>query len=305
MAEPARWIDLLDPTRDELLAAAPVELDSRALDQLLAPHVAGREPRPALEGRRNYVLGVLLAPVAEPEHDRLFYQEVDFVFTAGCLLTVRKTPTGDPPFEPAAVRDVLASHASRSAADAVHSLIDEVAERYLEAIESLDDEIDELEEQIEEWPSERVRTRLSALRHDLLHLRVTLAPTRDAVRRVVDGRLDAGGREVFPRAVELSFADTYDKLLRAAESLDLARDLLASARDHQQARIAHEQNEVVKKLTVTASLLLLPTFIVGVYGQNFEHMPELDWGLGYWFSWTVIIVSTLAQLAFFRWKRWL
>lgn len=91
----------------------------------------------------------------------------------------------------------------------------------------------------------------------------------------------------------------------AAESLDLARDLLASARDHQQARIAHEQNEVVKKLTATASLLLVPTFVVGVYGQNFEHLPEFGWGLGYGFSWAVIIVSTLAQLAFFRWKGWL
>ncbi len=305
MTEPARWIDLLDPTRDDLLAAAPVELDSRALGQLLAPHIAGREPRPALEGRHDYVLGVLLAPVAEPEHDRLFYQEVDFVLTAECLVTVRKTPAGDPPFEPAAIREVLARHPSRSTADAVHGLVDEVAERYLSVVESLDDEIDELEERIEEWPSERVRARLSGLRHDLLHVRVTLSPTRDAVRRVVDGRLDAGGDDVFPRTVERSFADAHDKLLRATESLDLARDLLASARDHQQARIAHEQNEVVKKLTVTASLLLLPTFIVGVYGQNFEHMPELAWGIGYWFSWAVIVVSTLAQLAFFRWKKWL
>ncbi len=305
MAEPARWIDLLDPTRDELLAAAPVELDSRALNQLLAPHVPGREPRPALEGRHDYVLGVLLAPVAEPARDRFFYQEVDFVLTADCVVTVRKTPAGDRPFEPDAIREVFASRASRSAADAAHALVDEVAERYLDLAEILDDEIDELEEQIDEWPMERVRARLSELRHDLLHVRGTLSPTRDAVRRVVDGRIDAGGGEVFPRAVELSFADAHDKLLRAAESLDLARELLASARDHQQARIAHEQNEVVKKLAVIASLLLLPTFIVGVYGQNFEHLPELGWGFGYGLSWAVIVVSTLAQLAFFRWKKWL
>lgn len=305
MAEPARWIDLLDPARDELLAAVPVELDTRALGQLLAPHVAGREPRPALEGRHDYVLGILLVPVAEPARDRFFYQEVDFVLTADCLVTVRKTPADDPPFEPDAVREVLATPKPRWAADAAHALVDEVAERYLDLAEILDDEIDELEERIDAWPMERVRARLSELRHDLLHVRGTLSPTRDAVRRVVDGRLDAGGAEVFPRAVELSFADAHDKLLRAAESLDLARELLASARDHQQARIAHEQNEVVKKLAVIASLLLLPTFIVGVYGQNFEHLPELGWGFGYGLSWAVIILSTLVQLAFFRWKKWL
>ena len=61
----------------------------------------------------------------------------------------------------------------------------------------------------------------------------------------------------------------------------------------------------MKRLTVIASLLLVPTFIVGLYGQNFRDMPELHWGLGYWWSWGLIIVTTIAQLAFFRWKRWI
>jgi magnesium transporter len=61
----------------------------------------------------------------------------------------------------------------------------------------------------------------------------------------------------------------------------------------------------MKRLAVVASLLLVPTFIVGVYGQNFDHMPELHWRLGYGFSWGVIVVTTVGQLVFFRWKRWL
>ena len=86
---------------------------------------------------------------------------------------------------------------------------------------------------------------------------------------------------MLPRDVELDFADVYDKLLRAVDGLDFSRDLLASARDYQQAKIANDQNEVTKRLTVIASLLLVPTFIVGVYGQNFDHMPELHWRFGY------------------------
>ena len=61
----------------------------------------------------------------------------------------------------------------------------------------------------------------------------------------------------------------------------------------------------MKKLAVVASLVLFPTFLVGVYGQNFEHMPELDWRLGYLFSWALIVLTTIAQLAFFRWKKWI
>ena len=188
----------------------------------------------------------------------------------------------------------------------VYRLVDQMAEYFLDLIDAIDDEIDELEDGIEDWPSAQVRQRISALRHDLLHVRRTVAPTRDAIRRVVDRRIDIGeGPEVLPRDVELDFADVYDKLLRALDGLDFSRDLLASARDYQQAKIANDQNEVTKRLTVIASLLLVPTFIVGVYGQNFDHMPELHWRLGYAFSWALIIGTTILQLLFFRGLGWI
>ena len=99
-------------------------------------------------------------------------------------------------------------------------------------------------------------------------------------------------------------ASAFDKLLRASEGLDAARDSLAGIRDYLQGKIANDQNEVMKRLTVIASLLLLPTFIVGLYGQNFNHIPELGWAWGYWWAWAWILGTTVAQLVFFRWKRW-
>jgi magnesium transporter len=150
------------------------------------------------------------------------------------------------------------------------------------------------------------RARVSALRHDILHIRRTLTPMRDAVRRVTDGVVDVDdGPAVFPKDVEVAFNAAYDKLLRAVDALELARDLLAGVRDYSQAKIANDQNEVMKVLTVIASLVLLPTFIVGVYGQNFVHIPELHWGYGYAYSWGIIIFTTLLQLWFFRRKRWI
>ena len=148
--------------------------------------------------------------------------------------------------------------------------------------------------------------RISELRHDLLRVRRTVGPTRDAVRRVVDRRVEGKDGAVLPREIELDFADVYDKLLRAVDGLDFSRDLLASARDYQQAKIANDQNEVTKRLTVIASVLLLPTFIVGLYGQNFQHhFPELHWQYGYLWSWFLIVATTALQLWFFRRKRWI
>ena len=132
-----------------------------------------------------------------------------------------------------------------------------------------------------------------------------LAPTRDASRAILDDRVELEPETLFPRETELHFADTYDKFLRATDGLDLSRDLLAGVRDYLQAEISIDQNEVTKKLTVIASVLLAPTFIVGLYGQNFIHMPELRWEYGYLYSWGIILIVTALQLLYFRRKRWI
>jgi magnesium transporter len=243
----AEWIDLLDPSEEKLRKALPEAIHDRALEQLLRPARHDDEPRPRLEGQVHYIFGVLLVPVAIREEDRVFYQEVDVVATRARVVTVRKTPERGYPFDCTPVLDAVAKEADDRAGVIVYRLLDQIAEYYLDLVDALDDEIDELEDGIETWPPAQVRQRISDLRHDLLHVRRTVAPTRDAVRRVVDRRIDVGhGPEVMPRDIELDFADVYDKLLRASDGLDLSRDLLSSARDYQQAKIANDQNEVMK-----------------------------------------------------------
>jgi magnesium transporter len=305
----AEWIDLLDPDEAELRRAAPRELDPPVTERLLAPPDTEGRTRPSFRGYGDYVFGVLLVAALDPERDELYFQEVDVVVTRTAALTVRKTPPGAAPFDPARVREVRSIREQVAPGMIVYHLLDELAERYLDLLDDFDGEVDELEEHLEDWPPERIRDRLSTIRHDLLSIRRTLAPTRDAVRGIVDGRVDVDPgmlrREVFPEETERALATVLDKLLRANESLEFARDLLASVRDYHATQIATEQNDVVKKLTAVASLLLFPTFIVGIYGQNFEHMPELRWRLGYAFSWGIIVLVTLVQLYFFRKNRWL
>ena len=301
----SKWIDLVDPDEGELRKQMPKRLHARALDRLIAPAEHEDEPRPTLEGHGDYVFGVFLVPVAVPHENRVYYQEVDLVLTRDLVLTARKTPDGGEPFETAGVHETCTRGGIDDPGMVAYHLVDEVAEHYLDLIDALDDKIDELDDHVEDWPAEQIRERISELRHALLHIRRTLAPTRDAIRGIVDGRIELDGKEVFPHEVELHFADAYDKLLRASEGLDFSRDLLAGVRDYSQAKIANDQNEVTKRLTVIASVLLVPTFIVGLYGQNFHHIPELSWAFGYWWSWGWIIGATLAQIVYFRRKRWL
>jgi magnesium transporter len=308
VTDSVRWIDLCEPDRDALMKAAPraEDLHPRALDQLLEPARHNDEPRPTMESHGDYVFGVFLVPVAEAATDTIFYQEIDLVLTRTVVLTVRKRPAeGKPAFEWSDAREVYERGNLHSTAMVAYHLVDDIAERFLDLTDTLNDEIDELEDHIDGWPNERTRGRLSTLRHDLLHIRRTLAPTRDAVRRIVDNRVELEGAELFSRDVELHFADAYDKLLRASEALELSRDLVAGVRDYHQSKIANDQNEVMKKLTVIASVLLVPTFIVGLYGQNFRDIPELRWHFGYGWSWGLIVVTTALQLWYFRRKRWI
>jgi magnesium transporter len=302
----AEWIDLLDPTEAELHDLLPPQIHERALEQLLEPARHDDEPRPRLEGHDHYVFGVFLVPICVREEDRVFYQEVDVVATRERVMTIRKTPEAGHAFDIAPAREAAEAAGETRAGVMVYRVVDQIAEDFLNLIDALNDEIDELEEGVETWPSLQIRDRISQLRHDLLHVRRALQPTRDAIRQVVDRRLDIReGPELLPREVELDFADAYDKLLRAVDGVDLSRDLLAGVRDYHQSKIANDQNEVMKRLTAVASILLLPTFIVGLYGQNFRNIPELHWGFGYAWSWGLIAVTTLLQLWYFRRKRWI
>ena len=300
MGEEPAWVDLLDPDEREVRERARVELDPTAVARLVAK---SGERRPTIENFGSYMVGTLLAPVVVTDEDEIFYQEVSFVLTRDELLTIRKTPPGRPPFDHSEARESC----RKGELPAMHAfhLIDAVAERYIDLTDDVNAEIDEIEDNLDSWSIVRTRDRVVRLRHDLLHLRRVLAPTRDAVRRIVDGRLDLEGEPLFTREVELHFADVYDKLLRASDALDLARDLLSNVRDAYQTKIAFNQNAVLNRLTIIASLLLLPTFIVGLYGQNFLQMPEYHWGVwGYVWSWGLIVGTTLIQLWYFHRKRW-
>ena len=298
----ARWLDLVDPTREELLGALPVHVDPEVVEILATRPGDAREPRPLLEGHGAYVFGVLAAAHPLPDEDRVSYLEVGLVATAELLVTVRKTPPGGAPFDPAVLH--RATEEGASVGVLVHRLVDDVADSYLAALDAAYAEIEELEDSIDAWPPSRVRKRIAELRHELLHGRRTASATRAAVRRILDGRIEVGDHALFPPSVERLFTDTYETLVRVTEELDIARDLLAGVRDHHQSKVAEGQGEVAKKLTVIASLVLVPSLIVGYYGQNFDSaFDEGYWSIGV--STGLILLSTVVQLALFRWRRWI
>lgn len=297
-----RTIDLVDPTAHDLVSLAPARLDPDAVALLCAESGDGRDARPTLESHGTYLFGVLLFPGPLDPDDQVTYHELGVVASPEALVTVRKTGADGNVVDLSGLERV---DDTLETGLLVHRIVDAAAESYLDLVDSLYVEIDRLEDHVDDIPPAALRSRLSALRHEMLHARRNATATRAAVRRVVDGRLDLGTEDaLFPREVEHAFAETYDTLVRTIEELDIARDLLASVRDYLQSKVAESQSEIVKKLTMVASLVLVPTLITGFYGQNFTGVFQKGyWSLGV--SVGLIVTTTLAQLAFFRWKRWL
>jgi magnesium transporter len=295
-----RWLDLVDPSREELESALPPSVDPDVVEELLATPQPGRDPHPGIEGHGSYVYGALVV-MSTVSAERLAYQEIHFVATPDRLVTVRKTPSAVIDYDMAVLRS---APETTPVGVLVHRLVDDVADTYLDVLDAVYFEIDGLEDEIDELRPAEIRRRLAELRHVLLHRRRTVSGMRAVARRVLDGRVEVGEHALFPAEVERMFGDTYDTLVRVTEELDVARDLLAGVRDHLQSKIAENQNEVGKKLTVIASLVLVPSLVVGFYGQNFEGVFDRQyWTLGT--SLGLIVVSTLVQLALFRWRRWI
>jgi len=297
-----RWTDLVDPTREEVLAALPVHVDPEVVELLATGSAGGRQPRPLLEGHGAYVFGVFLAALPLPDGDRISYQEVDLVATPRLLVTVRKTPPGGIPYDPATLHPAVVEGAT--AGSLAQRLIDDIADTYYSSLDGVYAQIEELEDAIESWTPSLIRERISVLRQELLHSRRTVSATRAAVRRILDGRIEVGDHGLFPVEIERRFADTYETLVRVTEELDIVRELLAGVRDHHQSKISEAQGEIAKKLTVIASLVLVPSLIVGYYGQNFESaFDDAYWSIAV--SSGLILASTIAQVVLFRWRRWI
>ena len=147
-------------------------------------------------------------PVADHVSDDVYYQEVDVVITSETLLTVRKTTPGHAPYSPDV--PLAAARETDSPGRMFYRLADDVADRYLDLVDALEDEIGAVEDGVDEWSSDQVRSRVRQIRHQILHVRRTLAPLRDAMRSVADGRVDLAGENLFTPELEQELFGVYD-----------------------------------------------------------------------------------------------
>jgi magnesium transporter len=181
----------------------------------------------------------------------------------------------------------------------LYRLIDIIVDNYYNVLDRIGDLIDETEETVYQNPSTRTFTKIQNLKKELIFLRKALFPLRDALSKIVKGESE------FVKEENIRFfSDVYEHVIHLTDSLDTYKDLVSSLTDIHINAMNTKMNEVMKVLTVISTIFIPLTFIVGVYGMNFKHMPELDWTWGYYGVWAIMIVMVIGMLSFFRYKKW-
>jgi magnesium transporter len=224
--------------------------------------------------------------------------ELDLVLNAQWIFTHHR---GSPAVE--AVRGELARNPrplERGPAYVAHAVLDHLVDYYLPVVDSFDDELDELESRVVADPSRAVLQRIFQLKRALQRLRRVALHQREVLHRLSRGEFD-----VIPEPALPFYRDVYDHFVRVADLADGYREALSGALEAYLSTVSNRMNEVMKALTLIATVFLPLTFIVGVYGMNFDHMPELHWRWGYAVTWGVMLVVAAAMVIWFRRRRWL
>ena len=293
------------PSREELLQAlggvVPEDSAQRLADRFIRKGTA----RASLRQEGDHIFGSLLLPECLVEENRIIYEQVDLIITSTAVFVISDSSVyaGSSDAETSwgkTLRDAGPNGKTENAGRIVHKLFDSAVDRYESLAVDLELEIDEVESSFDSWSGEQIQVRLRELRNDLLTSRRNLVPLREGLRRIADDEIDLDSNQFFTRDIDIRFRDSYERVIRVNESLDSLRDYVAGVRDAHQAHVAQRQNEVMQRLTVIASILLVPTLIVGIYGQNFSDIPETRWTHGYVWSWALIVVITIGQLIFFK-----
>lgn len=230
--------------------------------------------------------------------------KLDIVFAKNFIITSHSEalPWLDSLFEAAKRNDSEEHLMSRGMPFLLYTMFDTLIDSYFPVLDDIDDLIDDLEDVTVSDTSNDVQLRIFRIKRALAQMRRVISPQVEVANSLV-GRTG----KLIPAEFEPYFADVHDHLVRSFEVLDSYRDLMSGLLDVYLTTVSNRLNTVMKQLTIIATIFMPITFITGVFGQNFGHLPQVEHDNGYffWYVLAFMVVVTLVQIWYFRRRRWL
>jgi magnesium transporter len=269
------------------------------LHPLTLEDIVNTAQRPKLEAFDGYLYLVIKMLHYDEAQQLIVSEQLSLVWGKSFLLSFQEA-TGDV-FNP--VRERLRKGRGRIRASGgdylAYALVDAIVDHYFTVLEQIGDKIEALEETLIEQAVDINLEVIHALKKDMIYLRRQVWPLREVVASLERGEFDLVDGET-----RLFLRDVYDHTIQVIETIESYRDLLTGMMDLYLTSISNRMNEVMKVLTIIATIFIPITFIAGVYGMNFKFIPELQWRWGYLAFWGISGVIAAIMLWYFRRKKW-
>lgn len=289
------WADVSDPTSQDFLDLA----EEFNFHPLSIEDCRNTHQRPKIEEYPGYYFIVLYEVELTGPNDELELRELNIFLGQNYLVTVHSRPMRAISTAARLWRE-WTDRAEHGAGLLSYLLIDAIVDDYLPLLDILSERMDELEDQIfGEFRPEAIEE-IFRIKKQLLYLRRSITPLREVFNTMLRRE-----QPIFARATMIYFQDVFDHIIRVADTIDTLRDMLGSTMDAYLSVSGNRMNMVMKRLTSIATILMSVTLIAGIYGMNFEYMPELKWRYGYIFAWLSMVGVSIGLYYYLRKVKWL
>lgn len=270
------------------------------LHPLIQVDIVNTEQRPKIEDFGSYIYVVLKMIYHDKNEDENKIEQVSLILGENFVISFQEKE-GDI-FNH--VRERIRSGKGRirkmKADYLAYVLLDAVVDNYFFVLEKTGEKIEELEDKVVSEPRPGTLQEIHKLKRGMIFLRRSVWPLREVI-----SILERGESSLIQETSRIYLRDVYDHTIQVIDSVETFRDMLSGMHDTYLSSISNRMNEIMKVLTIIATIFIPLTFIAGIYGMNFRFMPELDWRWGYFAVWIVMIAVVVLMVFFFKRKKWL
>ncbi len=292
----SQWFNIVGLTDESFIKTLGNSLN---LNLLTLESVVDTHQRPKIDDFDHYLFGVFKM-VYFDDNASLKYEHLAMVLIEGKLITFQEVE--EDVFN--GVRTRLSQEASRirqRGADYLFfALLDAVVDHYFIALEQLGLKLDELEDMVYYNPEASQGQKIQKLKKEILKLRQHIYPSKDLVQKLLNST-----HPLIKEETKVFLRDLSDQCAEINETLQLYREMSTNLMELHMSTMGNKMNEVMKVLTIMASIFIPLTFIAGIYGMNFDHMPELHWKFGYPMVWILMGSCFIGMLLYFKMKKWM
>jgi len=311
------WTHLQTPDNAELVSVLPIRLHPLATERLQENEGFADEAFPSLEDHSsdstdNYLFGELAFPVFDPATTSVGTLSIQVVVDFDRMVTLLQPPEDLPPgITVPDLTDLPLQAVGMDTGACMWLLFDRVADEIQRLVLETETRAEDVEYPLnhDKEPPKDCRKQLAKLRNQFLQLETIIRPTLSVVKEIIDDELDLTneGQELFTRDTEIRLISVRNSLTHSLNQVTYWTENLRTMQDSLSDYLNREQTRSGNRLAAMASIMLLPTFLVGLYGMNIDssYFPEFGWLNGYLLAWILIVVITAIQVVVFRRMGWL